>query len=59
MSEDLTTKVEAEIVVIAKARNILHAHNRPDQPLSNERRIAVRGYLEGVLRRLQEALDAG
>ncbi len=43
MTDDLAVKVEAEIAVISKARNILHAHNRPDAPLSNERRIAVRG----------------
>ncbi len=56
MTDDLTVKVEAEIAVIWKARNILHAHNRPDQPLSNDSRIAARGYLEGVIRRLQDAI---
>ena len=58
MEDDLATKVEAEIAVISKARNILHAHNRPYQPLPNDRRIAARGYLEGAMRRLWEALAA-
>lgn len=34
---------------IRRARNILHAHNRPDVPLPNESRIRARDILDLAL----------